>query len=140
MTAPDRDEVEPYRIDVEVTAPVYPTELADRVDRAITSLFPEAEVEERPGELIGRAHALAHFADRLREQAILDTARDVFHEGIEDDSFAFELKKQAAYEGVVNFAVGKPDELGELHVRVRVESPSVEAFIDRLTDPDHAEP
>lgn len=139
MTGPDRDEVEPYRVDVEVTAPVYPTELTERVERAITALFPEAEVEERPGELIGRAHALAHFADRLREQAILDTARDVFRDAIEDDSFAFELKKQAAYEGVVNFAVGKPDELGELHVRVLVESPSVEAFIDRMTNPDRVE-
>lgn len=123
---------EPYRIDVEVTAPVYPTELHDRVERAITALFPEADVEARDGELVGHAHALDHLAERLREQAIVDTARDVFREGIDGDSFAFDLKKQAAYEGVVNFAVGRPAELGELHVRVRVEEPSVEGFIDRL--------
>lgn len=123
---------EPYRIDVTVTAPLYPTELPERVEQAITSLFPEADVEERTGELVGRAHAMDQFAERLREQAIVDTARDELRRGIEGDAVAFELKKQAAYEGVVNFAVGNPDELGELHVHVRVEEPSVDAFIDIL--------
>lgn len=140
MTPADRDDEaddhpafgEPYRIDLEVTAPLFPTEVPERVEQAITALFPEAKIEERPGELVGRAHAMDHFADRLREQAIVDTARDVFLRKVQGDAFAFDLKKQAAYEGVVNFAVGKPDELGDLHVRVRVEDPSVEAFIDRL--------
>jgi predicted RNA binding protein with dsRBD fold (UPF0201 family) len=130
---------DPYRIEVEVTAPRYPTELPDRVEQAITALFPEAEVEERTGELVGRAHAMDHFAERLREQAIVDTAREVFRRNVEGDAFAFTLKKQAAYEGVVNFAVGNPDELGDLHVRVSVEAPSVAGFIDRLaprTDAD----
>ncbi|MFB6352761.1 MAG: RNA-binding domain-containing protein [Halobacteriales archaeon] len=131
--APGRPEGdEPYRVDVEITAPLYPTEVPERVEQAISALFPEADVEERPGELVGRGHAMTHFAERLREQAIVDTARDVFQENVEGDAFAFDLKKQAAYEGVVNFAVGAPDELGDLHVRVRVEAPSVEAFIDRL--------
>ena len=124
--------IEAYRIDVEVTVPLYPTELPERVERAITALFPEAEVEAHTGELVGHSRSMAHFAKRLREQAIVDTARDVFREGLEGDAFAFTLKKQAAYEGVVNFAVGNPDELGDLHVRVRVEEPSVEAFIDGL--------
>jgi predicted RNA binding protein with dsRBD fold (UPF0201 family) len=124
--------IEAYRIEVEVTAPLYPTELPERVERAITQLFPEAEVTERTGELVGRARAMDHFAERLREQAIVDTARDVFRKNVDGDAFAFALKKQAAHEGVVNFAVGNPDELGDLHVRVRVEEPSVEAFIDGL--------
>lgn len=124
--------IEAYRIEVEVTAPLYPTEVPERVERAITQLFPEAEVEERTGELVGRAHAMDRFAERLHEQAIVDTARDVFRRNVEGDAFAFALKKQAAYEGVVNFAVGNPDELGDLHVRVRVEEPSVEGFIDGL--------
>lgn len=124
--------IEAYRIEVEVTAPLYPTELPERVERAITQLFPEAEVTERTGELVGRARAMDHFAERLREQAIVDTARDVFRKNVDGDAFAFALKKQAAHEGVVNFAVGNPDELGDLHVRVRVEEPSVEGFIDGL--------
>lgn len=124
--------IDAYRIEVEVTAPLYPTEVPERVERAITNLFPEAEVTERTGELVGVARAMDHFVERLHEQAIVDTARDVFRGNVEGEGFAFALKKQAAYEGVVNFAVGNPDELGDLHVRVRVEEPSVEAFIDGL--------
>ncbi|MDZ7701058.1 MAG: RNA-binding domain-containing protein [Halobacteriales archaeon] len=124
-----------YRISVEVTAPLYPTELPERVEQAITALFPEAEVSERPGELVGEARAMERFAERLHEQEIVDAARDVFRRNVEGDAFAFALKKQAAYEGVVNFAVGNPDELGDLQVRVRVEEPSVEAFIDGLAPP-----
>ena len=121
-----------HAIDVEVTAPVYPTELPERVEAAIEALFPGAEVEERSGELVATTHSLDRLAERLREQAIVDTARDVFRRRAEGDAFAFRLKKQAATEGVVNFAVGGPAELGDLHVRVRVREPSVEAFIDRL--------
>jgi predicted RNA binding protein with dsRBD fold (UPF0201 family) len=125
----------PYRIEVEVTAPVYPTEVPERVEAAITSLFPEAEIEARTGEIVGQARMMEHFGDRLRERAIVDTAQDVFRRNVTGDAFAFALKKQAAYEGVVNFAVGNPDELGDLHVRVRVTEPSVEEFIERLTAP-----
>lgn len=121
-----------HEIEVEVTAPVYPTELPERVADAITTLFPQAEIEELPGELVARTHTVARLAERLREQAIVDTARDEFRRGIEGDTFAFRLKKQAATEGVVNFAVGGPAELGDLHVRVRVHEPSVERFIDEL--------
>jgi len=128
--APEPDEA--YRIDVEVTTPVLPTEVRSRVERAVTALFPGAEVEDRDGTVVGRTHAMDHFAERLREQAIVDTARDVFLGSVAGDAFAFDLKKQPAHEGVVTFAVGRPDELGEVHVHVRVDEPSVEAFVDRL--------
>lgn len=121
-----------HAIDVEVTAPVHPTELPERVEAAIEALFPGAEVEQHHGELIARTHSLDRLAERLREQAIVDTARDVFQRNVEGETFAFRLKKQAATEGVVNFAVGGPAELGDLHVRVRVHEPSIEAFIDEL--------
>jgi predicted RNA binding protein with dsRBD fold (UPF0201 family) len=128
-----------HRIDVQITTPLYPTEVRERVEAAITNLFPTAEVEERHGELVAEAHSMDHFAERLGEQNIVDTAREVFHHNLEGDTFAFDLKKQAAHEGVVNFAVGNPDELGDIHVRVRVEEPDAEAFIDALvprTDTD----
>ena len=121
-----------HRIDVQVTTPLNPTERRDRVEATITNLFPTAEVEERHGELIAEAHSMDHFAERLRVQNIVDTAREVFRANLEGDTFAFDLKKQAAHEGVVNFAVGNPDELGDLHVRVRVEEPSAEEFVDHV--------
>lgn len=121
-----------HRIDVQVTTPLRATEVRERVERAITNLFPTAEVEERHGEVIAETHSMEHFAERLREQNIVDAAGDVFRRNLEGDTFAFDLKKQAAHEGVVNFAVGNPDELGDLHVRVRVEEPDAAAFIDHV--------
>ncbi|WP_435334451.1 RNA-binding domain-containing protein [Haloarchaeobius sp. TZWWS8] len=124
-----------YSVDVQVTAPVNDTEVTDRVRDAITNLFPEAEVEEHPGELMATTHQLEHFSEQLHKQEILDTARGQFFEGQDGDTFEFSLKKQAAFQGKVNFAVGKPDELGDIHVRVRVTDPTVEQFVDYLAPP-----
>lgn len=121
-----------HRIDVQITTPLNPTERREKVEEALLNLFPTAEIEERHGELQGEAHSLDHLGKRLREQAIVDTAREMFRAGLEGDAFSFSLKKQAAFEGIVNFAVGNPDELGDIHVRVRVEEPTPEEFIEFL--------
>jgi predicted RNA binding protein with dsRBD fold (UPF0201 family) len=124
-----------YSVDVQVTAPVNDTEVTDRVADAIDNLFPEAAIESNPGELLATCHSMETFSERLHEQAILDTARGAFFDGREGDTFGFRLKKQAAYEGVVNFAVGTGSELGDLHVRVRVEEPDVDSYIDHVAPP-----
>ncbi len=121
-----------YSIDVEITAPVKGTEVTGRVEDAVTNLFPEAEVESRPGELLATCHSMERFSERLHEQAILDTARGAFFGGQDGDTFAFDLKKQAALRGVINFAVGGDSELGDIHVRVRVNEPDVESFVDHI--------
>ncbi|WP_181685091.1 RNA-binding domain-containing protein [Halorhabdus salina] len=123
---------EAYRVDVQITAPVYDTEVTDRVADAITNVFPSATVEQQPGELHAEAHDLEHFSELLHRREILDTARGVFFDTRQGDRFSFTLKKQAAFEGVVTFSVGEPDELGEIHVSVRVEEPDVESFIDHI--------
>ncbi|WP_115865314.1 RNA-binding domain-containing protein [Halorussus litoreus] len=124
-----------YSIDVQITAPVQDTEIADRVATAIENVFPSAEPEQRHGEVVAEVHSLDHFSELLHRQEILDTARGEFFGSRRGDSFAFDLKKQAAFEDVVNFAVGDPSELGDIHVRVRVEEPDVEAFIDHVAPP-----
>ena len=124
-----------YRIDVRITAPVRNTEVADRVADAILELFPDATVRTEPDEVIAESHSLERLSERLHEQAILDTARGVFFDGHSGDSFAFDLKKTAAFQGVVNFSVGEPDELGDLHVHVRVEEPTVPEFVDHVAPP-----
>ncbi len=121
-----------YQIDGQITTPLNPTERQERVEQAILNVFPGAEIEARHGELLGTTHSIDAFADRLAEQAIVDTAREVFYANRSGNTISFDLKKQAAFEGVVNFAVGTPDELGDIHVRIRIEEPSVEAFIDHL--------
>lgn len=121
-----------YRIDIEITTPLKPTEVEDRVIEAIHALFPGATVEKRGDHLVASAHSLDRLVERLHEQEIVDTAREVFLQSLHGNEFTFDLKKQAAHEGVVNFAVGSPAELGDLHVRVRVEEPDPEAFIHEI--------
>lgn len=120
------------KIEVQVTTPLNPTESRDRVEDAILNLFPDADIDERHGELIADTHSLERVSDRLREQNIVSTAREVFVQGLEGDTFSFDLKKQAAFNGIVNFAVGNPDELGDVHVRVRVEEPDPRTVIDEI--------
>ncbi|ESS03202.1 MAG: uncharacterized protein conserved in archaea [uncultured archaeon A07HR67] len=119
-----------YSVDVRIVAPVNDTEVTDRVEDAVRTVFPETEPIHEPGQLVAETHTLDAFSDVLHEQEILDTARRVFLRNSTDDGFAFALKKQAAFEGIVNFAVGDPDELGDIDVEVRVREPDVESFID----------
>jgi predicted RNA binding protein with dsRBD fold (UPF0201 family) len=119
-----------YSIDVRIEVPVRDTEATDRVDDAVRNVFPDAEPVHEDGRLVAEAHTLDAFSDVLHEQEILDTARRVFLRNSTDEGFAFSLKKQAAFEGVVNFAVGESDELGEIDVDVRVREPDVESFVD----------
>lgn len=124
-----------YSIDVRIETAVHDTEVTDRVADAIRNVFPEADIESHPGRLIGETHSLESFSDLLYEQEILDTARREFEKEATRTRFSFALKKQAAYEGVINFAVGNPDELGDIEVTVTVREPDVESFIDYIAPP-----
>ncbi len=124
-----------YRVDVEITAPVYDTEVTSRVADAVSNIFPNAELEESLGEIRGETHSLEQFSELLHRQEILDTARGEFFSNREGQTFSFALKKQAAFENRINFSVGEPDELGEIAVRVRVEEPSLEEYVDHVAPP-----
>ncbi|WP_226011061.1 RNA-binding domain-containing protein [Halomicrobium salinisoli] len=124
-----------YSVDVQITAPVNDTEVTDRVADAIRNLFPNADPEFEHGELRAEVHDVEHFSELLHRFEILDTARGVFFDNRRGDTFSFDLKKQAAFEERVNFAVGDPSELGDIHVRVRVEEPDVESFVDYVAPP-----
>ena len=124
-----------YSIDVAVSAPVNDTEVTDRVADAITNVFPAAEPTFADGELTAEVHDLSQLSELLHREEILDTARGVFFDTLESDTFTFDLKKQAAFEGRINFAVGGPSELGDIHVRVQVTEPSAEEFIDAIAPP-----
>ena len=124
-----------YSIDVRVTAPVHDTEVTDRVADAVTNIFPTADPSYEGDQIVAECHDMSHVSELLHREEILDTARGVFFDTLEDDTFAFELNKQAAFEGRINFAVGGPAELGNVHVRVRVKEPSAEEFIDAVAPP-----
>ena len=124
-----------YSIDVRIEAPVRDTEVTARVRDAVETLFPNAEFEHEEGHLVGETHSLDHFSDLLHEQEILDTARREFDRREGEEGFSFALKKQAAFKGTVNFAVGNPDELGDIEVHVTVAEPTVAEFIDYVAPP-----
>jgi len=124
-----------YSVDVEITTPVNDTEVTARVADAIENLFPEANPDHRDGELVAEVHTMEGFSEELHRAEILDTARSVFFDNLVGDSFSFDLKKQAAFEGRVNFAVGEPAELGDIHVDVTVTAPDAEAYIDYAAPP-----
>lgn len=121
-----------YSVDVRLSAPVEPTEARERVAETVTGLFPSADVETQGSRVVAECHDVERFREQLFEQRILDTARKEFLRNSTDDGFSFDLKKQAAYVGKVNFSVGSPDELGDLHVEVTVHEPDVEPFIAYL--------
>jgi predicted RNA binding protein with dsRBD fold (UPF0201 family) len=124
-----------YSVDVEIRTPVLATEATDRVIDAITNLFPDAEIEREGEGLLARTHSLDRFSELLHRQEILDSARNRFFDGREGETFEFRLKKQPAFQGVVNFTVGEPDELGDISVRVHVRDPSIEAYVDHIAPP-----
>jgi hypothetical protein len=124
-----------YSADVRVVAPVRDTEVTARVEDAVSNLFPNADVHREPGRIVAETHSLDAFSERLHEQEILDTARREFARRKDEDSFSFALKKQAAFKGVVNFAVGNPDELGDIEVHVTVRDPSVDEFVEHVAPP-----
>lgn len=121
-----------YSVTVRVTTPVNPTEVTDRVADAVRELFPSADVESHTDCVTGTAHDLDRFREQLFEQRILDTARKEMQRNHTAEGFEFDLKKQAAFNGMVNFSVGNPDELGDIHVDVTVTEPSVDEFVDYL--------
>lgn len=131
-----------YSADVTIRVPVHPTEVTDRVIDTVENLFAGIDIEERPsgserdgGEIVAETHSLDHFSELLHEQEILDTARSSFLDGLDGDTFSFRLKKQAAFEGVINFAVGSPDELGDIRVTVTVRDPDPETYIKFVAPP-----
>ncbi|MFB6089642.1 MAG: RNA-binding domain-containing protein [Halobellus sp.] len=124
-----------YRIEARIVAPVRDTEVTARVEDAVRNLFPNVEFEHQNGELVGTTHSLERFSERLHEQEILDTARREFAKRADEGGFSFALKKQAAFKGTINFAVGNPDELGDIEVHVTVHEPDVESYIDHVAPP-----
>ncbi len=122
-----------YRVDVEVVAPVRPTEEADRVAAAVHQLFPAAAVEHGEGELIATSHSLDQLAEAFARQRIQEAARSHLLNGLEGDTITFTLDKQAAAAGVANFGLDHPGELGPLSVAIRVEQPDPVRLVDWLT-------
>jgi predicted RNA binding protein with dsRBD fold (UPF0201 family)/adenylate kinase family enzyme len=109
-----------------VSALVYPTELEEKVRHAVENIFPGArlrmiKLKGYVDRLEGDA-GLDRLHELLRRQMILDTARSAMFKGLKDDEISFELNKQAAYMGYVNF-LDHEAALGGIYVTIRYKDP-----------------
>ncbi len=108
-------------ITVRVSAPVYPTEVEDKVRTAVTGIFPvdlairDFGIPQLYGE--GNLESLRKFHMLLRESRILDTARHILLDGMEGNTTQFCLNKQVAFTGKVNFPAGD-EALGSIYVEI----------------------
>lgn len=107
-----------------VSALVHPTELEAKVRTAVMNIFQielvlrDFGIPQVYGE--GDVESLRKFHRLLREQSILDTARHILKDGIDDiegNSTQFRLNKQVAFMGKVNFPAGD-EALGSLYVEI----------------------
>lgn len=113
------------KVTVKVSALVYPTEIEEKVKTAITGLFPvELAIREFGTPQIygeGDFESLRLLHQRLREERILDTARNILLAGISGNTTQFRLNKQVAFMGKVNFPAGE-ESLGSIHVEITAEN------------------
>ncbi|NJD51333.1 MAG: hypothetical protein FIB07_00520 [Candidatus Methanoperedens sp.] len=112
-------------VSVKISAPVNPTEMQEKVEKAISNFFPVElnlqgpEIPELSGK--GGLESLRTLHLRLREERILDTARKIFLNGIEGNTTKFRLNKQVAYIGKLNFPAGK-ESLGSINVEISAQN------------------
>lgn len=110
---------------VKVSALVYPTEIQEKVKKAITNFFPvplqlqDYGIPGLYGE--GDLESLRTLHLRLREERILDTARHILLEGLLGNTIQFRLNKQVAFVGKVNFPAGE-ESLGSINVEISAEN------------------
>jgi predicted RNA binding protein with dsRBD fold (UPF0201 family) len=106
---------------LQVNASVNPTEVQDKVEKAILNFFPVSlELQDHAiprlyGE--GDLESLRRLHLRLREERILDTARRLFLNGIRGATTRFMLNKQVAFIGKLNFPAGE-EILGSIEVEI----------------------
>jgi predicted RNA binding protein with dsRBD fold (UPF0201 family)/dephospho-CoA kinase len=109
-----------------ISALVFPTEPEEKVRQAVEKIFPDARLKMiRQAGYVDRleGHAgLGHLHGLLRKQKILDTARSAMYKGREDREVSFELNKQAAYMGELNF-LDHDVALGGIYVTINYADP-----------------
>lgn len=115
-------------VNVRLSTRCFPTEDRDKVVRAMTSLFPDAQVS---GEetITGEASSMETFADMLKRQRIRDAARAVMYRGAGEGSTHFRLNKQVAAVGRISFSE-ESHPLGDIDVVIETEY--IRALIDSI--------
>jgi predicted RNA binding protein with dsRBD fold (UPF0201 family) len=111
-------------VKVQVFATVNPTEVKEKVEKAILNFFPlsldqDPAIPRLYGE--GDLESLLRLHLRLREERILDTARRILLNGIQGYKTRFRLNKQVAFIGKLNFPAGE-ESLGSIYVEISADN------------------
>lgn len=114
---------------IRIYCPVNPSEDPEKVLKAISSIFPDAELELGEKGFEGTLPSLDAFGRRIRSQKILDAARSVLISNMRNGKTRMALNKQVATVGKVSFADRNPV-LGAIDVVI--EDDDLEALIDRV--------
>ncbi|CAF30627.1 RNA-binding domain-containing protein [Methanococcus maripaludis] len=88
---------------IKIKTKVKPTEDENKVLKAVTNIFNDAEMEISENIYTGVSKDISRFKELLRSQAILDAARNVLERNIVGNATKFHINKQAAYSGILNF-------------------------------------
>ncbi|MCX9083341.1 MAG: hypothetical protein OIN87_00915 [Candidatus Methanoperedens sp.] len=110
---------------VKVFANVNPTEVEEKVKKAILNFFQvslelqDIEIPRLCGK--GGLESLRRLHLRLREERVLDTARHLFINGMEGNTTRFRMNKQVAFIGKLNFPAGK-ESLGSIEVEISADT------------------
>ena len=109
-------------VTVKVFAQVNPTEIQEKVEKAISNFFPvELKLQEFGMSGEGDLESLRTLHLRLREERILDTARNILLNGIEGNTTRFRLNKQVASIGKLNFPAAE-ESLGSINVEISAQN------------------
>jgi predicted RNA binding protein with dsRBD fold (UPF0201 family) len=114
---------------IRVSCPVFPSEDPEKVKKAVMNIFPDIDADIRDGALTGETISLEHFAEQIRRQRILDTARSVLMKGRRGERTVFNMNKQAAFAGKISFAEEKTI-LGTINVTITADN--ITEFIEAL--------
>lgn len=113
------------KVKLTVTSLVNPTEIKEKVETAVTNIFPiQLELQDFGIPSLmgsGGIEELRKFHRLLREERILDTARRIMLSRIDGETLQFRLSKQIAFVGKVNFPPVE-ESLGSVHVEISAEN------------------
>jgi len=118
-------------VEVEVYAEVRPTESEAKVRSAVLNLIDLDEVEvlvmNNTRFIHGRARglrSLSKLRELIKRGRIGETAREVLSRSVIGNEIVINTNKQAAYVGVLSFAMGEVESpLGPITIRIRTSNP-----------------
>jgi len=116
---------------LKVKTRVYPTENGEKVKRAVKNIF-DIELKKKDDYITGESgkiESLDILREKLKNQAIRDSARSIFLKNMDEKKLKFSLNKETAFVGLVNFL--EESKLGV--IEVEIESEDILEIIDHVT-------